>query len=188
MSCEKFSDLMMKYFDGNISSKEDECLKEHIKSCTSCGAEFKSLSDIFNCYEEDVAIEPPEGFEASVMEKVREYDELRRKRLDRNLMIVYASTFVMMGIISLITLVFLKNGVFEGSFVKNGGIRDVLWEIAFFAYNIMINIYLLIKNSISSYGSYYLFTTCLIIYLITHNSIIAERTNAKKTAGSVKPS
>jgi len=188
MSCEKFSDLMMKYFDGNISSKEDECLKEHIKSCTSCGAEFKSLSDIFNCYEEDVAIEPPEGFEASVMEKVKEYDELRSKRVNRNLMIVYASTFALMGIISMITLIFLKNGVFEGPYVKNGGIGDVIWEIAFFAYNLMINIYLFIKNSISIYGSYYIFTTCLIVYLITHNRVIVEGANTKKAAGSVKPS
>jgi len=185
MSCEKFSDLIMKFFDGNISSKEDECLKGHIKSCASCGAEFKSLSDIFNCYEEDITVEPPEGFEASVMEKVREYDELRRKRVDRNLMIVYGSTFVVMGIISLIVLIFLKNGVFQGSFVKNGGVRDVFWELAFFAYNIIMNIYLFIKDSISSYASYYLFATCLIFYLITQNSIV-KRANVKKTAGSVK--
>ncbi len=187
MSCEKFSDLIMKFFDGNISSKEDECLKEHINSCDNCRAEYNSLNEIFNCYEEDITVEPPEGFEASVMERVKEYDDLRRKKVDRNLMIVYGATFVAMGIISMIVLILLKNGVFQGSYIKNGGAGDVFWEIAFFAYNIVINIYLFIKDNISSYASYYLFAICLIFYLVMQKSIV-ERANVKKAPQPTEPS
>ncbi|KNY29123.1 anti-sigma factor family protein [Pseudobacteroides cellulosolvens] len=186
MSCEKFSDLIMKFFDGNISSKDDECLKQHINSCAGCRAEFNSLNEIFNCYEEDITVEPPEGFEASVMKRVKEYDDLKRKKVDRNLMIVYGATFVVMGIISMIVLMFLKNGAFPGSPVKSGGVEDAFWGVAFFAYNMVINVYLYIKANISSYASYYLFAICLIFYLVIQKSIV-ERANVKKAPQPTEP-
>jgi predicted anti-sigma-YlaC factor YlaD len=181
MSCEKFSDLIMKFFDGNIGSTEEESLKEHIKSCAGCQTEFNSLNEIFNCYEEDNnTVEPPEGFEASVMEKVRAYEEYRHKRVDRYLMIIYGSTFLVLGIISMIVLIYLKNGAFLGSSVKNDGMGDIFWGIVFFGYSLVKNVSHLFKESINNYASYYLFAISLIVYLVIQKSIV-EKGNVKKT-------
>lgn len=181
MSCEKFSDLLMKFFDGNISTTEDESLKEHIKSCVDCRTEFNSLNEIFNCYEEDNTVEPPEGFEASVMERVREYEDQRRKRVDRYLMVIYGATFVVLGIISMFALIYVSNGSLLGSSVKSEGLRDIFWGIVFFAYSLIKNISPMLKDSINSYASYYLFAASLLVYLVIQKSIV-EKGNRDKTA------
>ncbi|HEY9059163.1 MAG TPA: zf-HC2 domain-containing protein [Pseudobacteroides sp.] len=181
MSCEKFSDLLMKFFDGNISTAEDGSLKEHIKSCVSCRTEFDSLNEIFNCYEEDNTVEPPEGFEASVMEKVNEYENQRRKRVDRYFMIIYGATFVVLGVISMFLLIYLRNGSILGASVKNEGLGEVFWGIVFFVYSLVKTISPILKDSINSYANYYLFAISLLVYLVIQKSIVEKR-NREKTA------
>lgn len=71
MQCREINDMMMKYFDGNISELELEMIAKHNEKCTDCAVEFQALKDAIFTLEELPDIEVPAGFEARVMDGIK---------------------------------------------------------------------------------------------------------------------
>lgn len=70
MQCKQIDDLMMRYFDNNISEIELEQLLRHTQKCAGCAAEFEILKDAIFEIETLPEIEPPEHLTASIMAAV----------------------------------------------------------------------------------------------------------------------
>ncbi|HYE84274.1 MAG TPA: zf-HC2 domain-containing protein [Clostridia bacterium] len=71
MQCKEINDLVMKYFDGNISELEREMIIKHNESCDRCAEEFAVLREALDTLEEFPEIEAPVGFEARVIDGIR---------------------------------------------------------------------------------------------------------------------
>ncbi|MCL2574822.1 MAG: anti-sigma factor [Defluviitaleaceae bacterium] len=72
MACEKYTDMMMDYMDGNLSDVEQNELKQHMEECNACNEDFAAYSEILQGFNELEIIEAPEDFAASVMAKIYE--------------------------------------------------------------------------------------------------------------------
>lgn len=70
MQCKQIDNLMMKYFDENISELELEQLLRHTNKCTTCAAEFEALKDAIYEIENLPDIEPPEDLTSNIMAAV----------------------------------------------------------------------------------------------------------------------
>ena len=70
MQCKQISNLMMKYFDGNISELELEQLLRHNQKCPACAEEFEVLKDALYEVEMLPDIEPPLELTANIMAAV----------------------------------------------------------------------------------------------------------------------
>ncbi len=71
MHCKEISNLVMKYFDGNISELEREMIIRHNESCSSCAEEFTVLREAMDTLEDFSEIDVPIGFQAGIMEEIR---------------------------------------------------------------------------------------------------------------------
>ncbi|HPW40273.1 MAG TPA: hypothetical protein PLW98_02015 [Bacillota bacterium] len=70
MQCQEINNLVMKYFDGNISELEREMIIKHNEKCNRCAEEFGILRNAIDTLEELPEIEVPAGFESRVMEGI----------------------------------------------------------------------------------------------------------------------
>jgi len=75
LKCDRHQDLMMRYFDHNLSEHELETLDQHLDSCPSCRLLFSQLSGILTTLEsaalaEPQALEPPADWERLVLDRV----------------------------------------------------------------------------------------------------------------------
>lgn len=77
MQCKQIDDLMMKYFDGNISELELEQLLRHNQKCTRCAEEFEMMKDAIFEIEMLPDIEPPAALTANIMTAVMNQKQLR---------------------------------------------------------------------------------------------------------------
>jgi len=71
MQCKEISNLVMRYFDGDISELEREMIIKHNEKCKSCAAEFQLLRNAIDALEGLIDLEVPAGFESRVMEGIR---------------------------------------------------------------------------------------------------------------------
>lgn len=71
MRCKEINNLVMRYFDGNISELEYEMILKHNEKCCSCAEGFALLRNAIDTLEELPDIEVPEGFGFRVMEEIR---------------------------------------------------------------------------------------------------------------------
>ncbi|HHW48711.1 MAG TPA: hypothetical protein GXX14_08870 [Clostridiaceae bacterium] len=94
MNCEQSQELMMKYFDGNLNDIESRQFKQHLVVCGKCNEDFKKLDSILNSLENAAIAEPPQDFEANVMEKVRAFEMEEKKKTGNMLMLLYNLTAV----------------------------------------------------------------------------------------------
>ncbi len=74
MQCRETNDLIMKYFDHDISELEIEMLLKHNEKCPGCALEFDAMKEALSALEELPLLEVPEGFEAKVLESIRMRD------------------------------------------------------------------------------------------------------------------
>ena len=89
MNCGLTRDYMMKHFDGEFNDIENAQMKQHLKVCTKCRAEFEELKSTFDFLEENECVQPPEGFEFDVMTKIYDFEAERRKRTSGFLVLTY---------------------------------------------------------------------------------------------------
>ncbi len=82
MSCEQYSEKIMKYFDGALNDIEIKELKQHINTCEKCNEEFEELSTILGFIENDDFIQPPEDFEIQVMTRIYGLEPNENRRLE----------------------------------------------------------------------------------------------------------
>ena len=72
MRCSENNELIMKYIDGAATVDEIEKLKNHNEACENCKMEFNLLLDAVNAIQDLPELEVPLGFEAKVMNKIKE--------------------------------------------------------------------------------------------------------------------
>ena len=76
MDCKSADSFFTKYMDGVLTEKEAEEMNCHIKICSKCESDFliydAMVKSFVDAQEEVANIAVPEGFEARVMEKIRE--------------------------------------------------------------------------------------------------------------------
>ncbi len=108
MNCNTSKEYIMKYFDGEKSIAQDEQFKKHLDSCPDCRDEFSSMETIFESIEEQAAVEPPENFEAMVMEKVNLYEKQRSKRNSTLIVLTYNAATLLSIVLLLIFVADIK--------------------------------------------------------------------------------
>ncbi|MDF2521656.1 MAG: hypothetical protein K0R84_2284 [Clostridia bacterium] len=83
MQCKQIDELMMKYFDGNISELEMEQLTRHHQKCKTCSEEFEVLREALFEIEELPDIEPPAELTVKIMTAVQSQKQfqLNKKQL-----------------------------------------------------------------------------------------------------------
>lgn len=80
MNCEKYSEWIPLYIDGELEDTNHIVFENHISDCDSCREEVRILEDITNSIKALEAIEPPEGFHKELMERIRrEYEQNQQK-------------------------------------------------------------------------------------------------------------
>mgnify|MGYP000889325232 CR=1 FL=1 len=118
MNCETSRDLIIKYFDGELSDVEEAQLKQHFKSCQSCREEFDTTKEIMNELEMQVGIEPPSDFEAKVMKKVDEIAAKRKERSERILVLLYNAATLLSIVLLLVFVADMKQVSLSAAFEK----------------------------------------------------------------------
>lgn len=71
MKCSHVSELMMKYFDGEMNDLDAHQLKQHIKNCAVCGQEYESMKEAIAYMEQPPLLDPPGDFEVCVMDAIK---------------------------------------------------------------------------------------------------------------------
>jgi predicted anti-sigma-YlaC factor YlaD len=89
VNCETSKELMMKYFDGELDEAGEIQFREHLKACGDCNAEFNCMEAIFKTLDVKVEIEPPDDFEARVMEKVASIENQRKEKTTKRIVWLY---------------------------------------------------------------------------------------------------
>ncbi|MDI6617960.1 MAG: zf-HC2 domain-containing protein [Clostridiales bacterium] len=79
MDCRATYELIMKYFDRDLSKEQEVKLYKHLDTCDSCSAEFRVLKDALSAVEESEMEDPPSGFEERVLSSIRENNREKEK-------------------------------------------------------------------------------------------------------------
>lgn len=70
LKCEKCENLIMRYFDHDLSGREQEKLDQHLDSCSKCRLLFSQLSGILGTLEKTVPPGPESHLERLVMDRI----------------------------------------------------------------------------------------------------------------------
>lgn len=70
LKCDKYEGLLMRYFDHDLSGREQEKLDQHLDSCSKCRLLFSQLSGILVTLENTDMPEPEPRLEGLVMEQI----------------------------------------------------------------------------------------------------------------------
>jgi predicted anti-sigma-YlaC factor YlaD len=116
MNCNTCKEYIMKYFDGEKAIAQDEQFKKHLDACQECRDEFNCMETIFSSIEEQTAAEPPENFEAMVMEKVNLYEKQRSKRNSTLIVLAYNAATLLSIVLLLVYVADIKNFDFSAAF------------------------------------------------------------------------
>ncbi|HHX60299.1 MAG TPA: hypothetical protein GX707_06125 [Epulopiscium sp.] len=80
MDCEKYSEWISLYIDGELEDKDCTILENHISNCNSCREEVDILQEITKSIKGLEAIEPPNGFHEALMGRIKsEYEYNQQK-------------------------------------------------------------------------------------------------------------
>ena len=116
MACENFIDLIFKKIDGEITPEEDALLSAHMSECPECREEYEellSLEDTLSSLpEEDV----PEGFAATVTERIKAQKPVAKTHRFRPYFSVAAACVVL--------VVVLFYNVIDGTLYKSDSLMD----------------------------------------------------------------
>lgn len=174
MNCRQAQDFTMKYFDGDLNDIENAQLKQHLKVCKNCCSDFKNMSEVME-FLKIREIEPPQDFEASVMEKVYSLEVVRKKRTDAVLTVLYSVTGMLLLLLGLIISVNL-NGLtifeaaeqFGNSLSSWSGFVFVLYNIFKVFYNMVsdvMGIFLQVVIALTK-TYYYVFLSLLLMLFV----------------------
>jgi predicted anti-sigma-YlaC factor YlaD len=120
MNCEVSNEYLMKYFDGDINDIEEAQFKQHLKTCRSCSEQFNSMGEILGTLESAGTVEPPEDFEARVMEKVDAIENVRREKSSRMLIWLYNAATIISIVLLMVFVADLKQVSLLNAFEKIG--------------------------------------------------------------------
>ncbi len=101
---------MMKHFDGEMNEADEVRFRQHLKTCAACREEFDCMAEIFNSLETEGTVEPPDGFEAAVMEKVNALEETRREKSSKLIVWLYNAATVVSIILLMVFVADVRQG------------------------------------------------------------------------------
>jgi len=166
---------IMKYFDGELSEADEEQFRRHLQNCGKCTEEFRCMETIFTALGENEEIEPPANFEAVVMDKVTAFEEKRREKRSKLIVLLYNGATLLSIILLLVFVADLKQvnvlyafeqvGRYFNSFSNAttavfGVVRDLFGLIGD-AILVVINV---IFSVVKSY--YYVFLALILVLLV----------------------
>lgn len=125
MQCREINELIMKYFDHEISELELEMLEKHNEKCAGCAEEFNALKGALSALEELPELESPEGFEARVMENIK----MRNAALNNKQSLV----FWLIGILGLIIFACNMLSFVIIPYIRDSGILIIAQNVIIFA-------------------------------------------------------
>lgn len=181
MNCNTSKEYIMKYFDGEKSIVQDEQFKKHLDSCQDCRDEFNCMETIFNTIEEQTAAEPPENFEAMVMEKVNLYEKQRSKKNSTLIVLAYNAATLLSIALLLIYVADIKHFDFLTAFdqIRNyigsfssatEAVMSVVGDISRLLGNALVTV---VKAAFSVVRSYYYVFLALIVMLFAIEKLFA---------------
>lgn len=80
-NCEKISPLLSLYMDNMLSEKENDSVREHIKTCAACREEYEFMKTLASSTKDLPMPELPKDFHENLMAKVRETKQEETKRV-----------------------------------------------------------------------------------------------------------
>lgn len=120
MNCEKSKNYMMKYFDGEPNEADELQFRQHLQACDSCKDEYDQLEAIFTALGTKAEVEPPDNFEAMVMDKVAIIEKERKERKAKRIVWLYNGTIILSIILLLFYVADLKHVNVVSAFEKIG--------------------------------------------------------------------
>lgn len=129
MQCKQIDDLMMKYFDGNISELEMEQLMRHLQKCKACADEFEVLREALFEIEELPDIEPPAELTANIMTAVQSQKHLQ---ISKRQVICWAVGFIGLVLFTYNIIAFAILPMISGGttlFSVDGLLRTSYWAV-----------------------------------------------------------
>jgi Predicted transmembrane transcriptional regulator (anti-sigma factor) len=174
MNCEMANNYMMKYFDGEVNDIEDAQFRQHLKSCERCRQEYECMDEIFSTLECPVIVEPPDNFEANVMEKVNEIEKKRMDRRTRLLVILYnAAAILAIGLLmvfvvgmrpgGLASAIDSVNGYFGSFNSVTSAVFGIVGDIFKLLGGVLMTILQVFISIVKTY--YYVFVTMIVLLL-----------------------
>lgn len=174
MNCETSKELMMKYFDGEMDEAGEIQLREHLKVCRDCNDEFSCMGAIFTTLDAKVEIEPPEDFEARVMEKVASIEQQRREKSSKRVVLLYNCATLLSIILLFIFVADMKQvsvfsaferlGEYFGSFsTVTAAVFGVVKDLAGLLVNALVVVADIAFSIVRSY--YYVFIVLILTVL-----------------------
>ena len=114
MTCNDNNDRIMRYFDGTLNDIESAKMKQHLKGCLKCNAEYEDMKEILSTLENGDLIEPPEDFELKVMEKIKTIQPNWREVPNSTIKFIYGFTsFLLVLLLFMFTLNMMGAGMLE---------------------------------------------------------------------------
>lgn len=138
MKCSEVNEIMMKYFDGEINDIDFYYFKQHLKSCPACSEQYTIMSEVLGYMEKQPSMDPPEDFEACVMESIKVLPVSRKSFIRMPLSILYvllATAFLMFTIWAVIFLNSITAIDLIQLIMRNGLTLDLLDNILVAAEN-----------------------------------------------------
>lgn len=132
MQCKEVNELIMKYFDHDISELEMEMLARHNEKCPDCALEFNALKNVLSSLEELPELEAPEGFECRVMESIK-----ARNAAPVN---TQSLAFWLIGILGLIIFAYNMLSFVVVPYILDSGILIMAQNILIFAVTGILNL------------------------------------------------
>lgn len=120
MNCEAAKEYIMKYFDGEQNGSDEPQFRQHLMTCVSCREEFNCMKAIFRTLETKEEIEPPENFEALVMDKVNVIAKERREKSEKRIVWLYNGATLLSIVLLLVFVADLKQVSVFSAFQKIG--------------------------------------------------------------------
>jgi anti-sigma factor RsiW len=119
MKCSKTHKLISPFIDGELSERDMKTLKDHMKVCHKCLAEFEENKELQNLFANVDRFKAPYGFHTRVMANISS----GKTRVISGIPVFarFAEAFVIVAIIAI--------GVFSGSFLIKGHMPDKAREV-----------------------------------------------------------
>ena len=81
MNCKKIKKLLQLYIDNSLTFGEKQLVEQHLKECSACRAELKSLSVMVRLVESLPKVSTPPNFTQKLMSKISQIEEKERERI-----------------------------------------------------------------------------------------------------------
>lgn len=184
MNCKDIQNLSMRYFDGDLDDMEYARLRQHLQNCPGCLSEFEEMNQVMEAIKLN-EVEPPQGFEAKVMERVCQLEVIRNRRTKTVLTVLYSLTGLLLLMLGVAFAAGLKDlTVYEavgqlGSYLNSwSGIMFTLYNILKIFYNMISGITdILLQVVIALTKTYYYIFAAMILMLFILKKMYANLVN-----------